>query len=273
MIRIRRFVQQNTLFSCGRFVQKIVFLSLSILLSLQATAEEEAKTPEHYNWSFEDVLGTFDRASAQRGFQVFKEVCAACHGLSLVRYRNLMSLGFSEKEVKAIAAQYDMQDGPNDMGEMFSRPGEMNDRFFQPYANEQAARAANNGAYPLDLSLIVKARPRGADYLYALLTGYQQAPSNFDLLEGQHYNPYYPGAQISMAPPLVEGQVTYADGTPATVKQMAQDVTTFLAWAAEPAMEERKNIGVKVILFLLFFTMLAYFVNKRVWRGIKNPEN
>ena len=187
MNRMERPAQGHKAFSWGRSLQKIIFTGLLMGFSLQGKTAEEAKTPTHYNWSFEDVLGTFDRASAQRGFQVFKEVCAACHGLSLVRYRNLMSLGFSEKEVKAIAAQYNMQDGPDDMGEMFERNARPADRFVNPYSNDNEARANNNGAYPPDLSVITKARKYGADYIYNLLLGYVEPPKGVEVGNGMYY--------------------------------------------------------------------------------------
>lgn len=232
-----------------------------------AQAAETSRPPDQ-NWSFEGIFGTFDRASAQRGFQVFKESCNACHSLSRVRYRNLADLGFSEDEVRAIAAQYEVTDGPNDNGEMFQRPARPADPFKAPFPNPQAARAANNGALPPDLSLITKARAYGPDYLYALLTGYEEAPPDVKLLEGLQYNKWFPGHQIAMPPPLSEGAVTYADGTKATVEQMAHDVTTFLAWAAEPELEARKRLGIEVILYLIVLAGLLYAAKRKVWANV-----
>ena len=221
------------------------------------------------DWSFSGPLGTYDRGALQRGFQVYKEVCAACHGLRLVAYRNLSALGFSEAEVKALAAAVEVQDKePNDQGEYFMRPGRPADHFKSPFANEQAARAANNGAYPPDLSLITKARFDGSNYLYALLTGYKAAPAGMTVPDGMNYNEYFPGHMIAMAAPLAEGSVTYADNTPSTVPQLAKDVTTFLTWAAEPEMEERKRLGVKVILFLLLMTGVFYAWKRKVWKDL-----
>ena len=202
------------------------------------------------------------------GYQVYKEVCASCHAMKYKSFRNLEDIGFSEGEVKAIAASYSLKDGPNDAGDMFERPGRPSDRFVSPFANEKAARAANGGAYPPDLSLIIKARHDGANYVYSLLTGYETAPGDMKMNDGMNYNPYFPGMQIAMAQPLQDGQVTYADGTQATVDQMARDVVVFLQWAAEPEMEERKQMGVKVLLFLFVMTGLLYVAKRRIWAKI-----
>lgn len=234
-----------------------------------AVQASDAPIPPKQVWSFESPVGTFDRASLQRGFQVYKQVCSVCHGVSHLSYRNLKALGFKAEEIKAIAAEYKVKDGPNDEGEMFERPALPSDAFVQPYANEQQARNANNGALPPDLSLIVKARPHGANYLYALLTGYAQPPEDFKVSDGMYYNAYFPGHQIAMPAPLSEGLVTFADGTPATVEQMAKDVTTFLAWAAEPELEDRHRIGLRVMLFLVVFTIVMYAVMRRVWRDVQ----
>lgn len=237
--------------------------------SVPAFAATDAKHPEPQHWQFDGMVGTFNRQSAQRGFQVYKEICAGCHGLKHIAFRNLSDLGFSEAEVKAIAASYNVTDGPNDEGEMFQRPGLPSDRFVPPFPNEKAARASNNGAFPPDLSLIVKARPDGANYLYALLTGYQEPPAHVTVPEGMHYNPYFPGGLLAMTPPLsAEGLVSYEDGTQATVNQMAHDVVNFLHWAAEPEMEQRKRMGIKVLIFLAVMTVLFYFAKKRIWSNI-----
>lgn len=229
---------------------------------------EEAPAPPHQDWSFNGVFGTFDRASAQRGFQVYKEVCANCHSLRLLSYRNLRGLGYSEDEVKAIASQYQVTDGPNDQGEMYRRPALPSDRFVAPFANEQAARAANNGAYPPDLSVITKAREGGADYIYAFLTGFGEPPADITLMPGMNYNLYFPGHQVAMPNILTDNAVTYQDGTPATKQQEAWDVVNFLMWTAEPHMEARKEMGVKVVLFLLVFTGMMYAVKRKVWADV-----
>lgn len=217
------------------------------------------------NWSFNGPFGTFDRGELQRGYQVYKEVCAACHSMKYVAFRNLRDIGFSEAEVKALAATFEVTDGPDDSGEMFQRPGLPSDRFPSPFPNEKAARAANGGAYPVDLSLVAKARAAGPDYLYALLTGYKPAPAGFTLGEGLNYNEAFPGHQIAMPQPLNEDQVTYADGKAATVEQMSRDVSAFLMWAAEPKLEDRKRMGFKVIIFLVVLSGLFFAAKKRIW--------
>lgn len=221
-------------------------------------------------WPFDGIVGHFDRPAIQRGFQVYKEVCSSCHGLELLSYRNLQQVGFSEGEVKAIAAEYNVQDGPDAEGEMFERPARPSDPFVSPFANEQAARASNNGAFPPDLSLIAKARVDGPNYVYSLLTGYSEAPADVTIPEGMHYNKYFPGGQIAMAAPLAADQVSYIDGTAATVDQMSRDVVQFLQWAAEPEMEQRKKMGVKVLLFLSVFTLLFIIAKKRVWARLED---
>ncbi len=249
------------------------FLTLGLALSLalgtgNAVKAAEAVTLPNLDWSFEGMVGSFDRGSVQRGLQVYLEVCAGCHSLDLVAYRNLRDLGFSEIEVKAIAAEYEVTDGPNDEGEMYQRPARPSDRFVAPYPNEQAGRAANNGAWPPDLSLMTKARLGGADYLHAVLVGYEDAPEGVEVMDGMYYNAYFPGHQIAMPPPLYEDGVEYADGTTASIDQMATDVTTFLAWAAEPELERRKSMGISVVVFLVVFTALLYAVKRRVWSDV-----
>ena len=243
---------------------------VTILTALGATAAtaraaETATDVPAQEWSFGGIFGTFDRASLQRGFQVYQEVCAACHSLDYIAFRNLAGIGFTEDEVKAIAFEYEVEDGPDEEGEMFTRPAIPSDRIPAPYPNENAARASNNGAYPPDLSLLVEARQDGANYIYALMTGYQEPPEDVELAEGMSFNAYFPGHQIAMPPPLLEDLVEYADGTAATVEQQAYDVTAFLAWASEPNLEERKQTGIKVIIFLLVLTGLTYVSKRRIW--------
>lgn len=250
------------------FIAGVTAVGLSFGVPASASASgAEAHAPE-LHWSFSGLFGTFDRGALRRGFQVYKNVCAGCHGLRLVAYRNLMDIGFTEAEVKAIAAEATFMDGPNDSGEMFERPGKPSDRFKSPFANEQAARASNNGALPPDLSLIIKARVGGPDYVHGILTGYKEAPAGFVVPEGMHYNEYFAGHNIAMPPPLSEGAVEYADGTKATLDQLAQDVVTFLSWTSEPELEVRKRTGVKVILFLLLLTGLFYVVKRRIWADV-----
>jgi len=219
-------------------------------------------------FSFDGPLGTYDKASLQRGLQVYRQVCAACHSMRLVSYRNLEALGYSEDQIKSISAEYTMIDGPNDEGEMFERPGRPSDRFKSPFLNEKAAASANGGALPPDLSLITKARHGGADYIYSLLTGYADPPAGKEVPEGKHYNKAMDGNVIAMAAPLSEGAITYEDGTPQTVEQYSKDVSHFLTWAAEPEMEHRKQMGVKVVLFLLAFAGIMYAVKRQIWKNI-----
>jgi ubiquinol-cytochrome c reductase cytochrome c1 subunit len=226
--------------------------------------------PKQLKWEFDGFFGRFDRASTQRGYQIYKEVCSACHSLNRVAYRNLEEIGFTPEEVKKIAAEASVNDGPNDDGEMFERPGLPSDKFVGPYANEQAARSANGGAYPPDLSLIVKARHDGANYVYSLLTGFVDAPDGFEMAEGKNYNPYFEGRQISMPAPITDdGQVEYKDGTFATKEQMAIDITNFLQFAAEPEMEARKKMGVRTMIFLAILFAILLAAKRAVWRKVK----
>jgi cytochrome c1 len=253
-------------------------LSGAIMLATSgvALAAGGVEIPQQ-TWSWDGLLGKYDRASAQRGLQVYKEVCAGCHGLRLVAYRNLMDLGYTADQVKAFAAEFEVEDGPNSEGEMFTRKARPSDRFVSPFPNDEAARASNNGAFPPDLSLIVDARGKGmdyyqgyggADYLYAILVGYTEAPAGFKLGDGMSYNKYFGGHQIAMPPPLAEDSVEYGDGTKATVEQMSRDVTTFLAWASEPNLEARKGMGLKVMLFLIVLVGMTIVVKKRIWSNV-----
>jgi ubiquinol-cytochrome c reductase cytochrome c1 subunit len=249
---------------------KAVALAIGLFAAAPAyAAGGDIEIPDR-KFSFDGVFGTYDRASAQRGFQVYKEVCAACHSLRLLSYRNLRELGLTEAQVAAIAAQVEIKDGPNDEGQMFERPGRPADRFRSPFANDAAARSANNGALPPDLSVMAKARAGGADYLFALLTGYVDPPAGVTLMDGMHYNQYFPGHQIAMGAPLNPDQVDYADGTKATVEQMAHDVSTFLQWAAEPELEQRRALGVKIIIFLTILAGLTYAVKRKVWADVEH---
>lgn len=257
-------------------MKKLFAFAVALFLTVPVLAQA-AGDKIHYpqeKWSFNGPFGTFDRASVQRGFQVYKEVCAACHGLHHLSYRNLIDIGLTELQVKALAAEITVIDGPNDDGDMFERPGLPSDRFKNAFANEKAARAANNGAFPPDLSLMAKARHDGPNYIHALLTGYTEKPADVVLGTGMYYNKYFAGHQIAMAPPLVsDGQIVYADGTEATVDQMARDVTQFLTWAAEPKMEARKQMGIKVILFLVVFAGIMYAVKRKLWSGLEKYED
>lgn len=252
-----------------KFVHAI--LIATALASSPALANEGTKHPESINWSFDGVFGKFDKPSIQRGLQVYKEVCSACHGLHRVPFRRLTDIGLSEAEVKAFAAEYSVQDGPNDDGEMFERPGRPSDKFPNPYPNEKAARASNNGGLPPDLSLIIKSRENGASYVHALLNGYEDAPEGHEVPQGAYYNPYFPGGVIKMPPPISDGQVTYQDAnTPTTRDQISRDVVNFLQWAAEPEMEDRKRMGIKVMLFLFAMTGFFYVAKKRIWSNLEH---
>jgi ubiquinol-cytochrome c reductase cytochrome c1 subunit len=240
--------------------------------------------PKHVDWSFAGPFGHYDKGQLQRGLKVYTEVCAACHSMRLVSFRTLEDLGYSEAQVKALAANYEVQDGPNDDGEMFTRPAVPSDAFPSPYPNSQAAAAANNGAAPPDMSLLAKARgvtrgfptfifdiftqyqEGGPDYIYSLITGYQEPPAGVEVPAGTHYNPYFnAAASLAMAPPISNDQVTYDDGAPQTVDQYAQDVSAFLMWAAEPHLEDRKRTGFMVMVFLVIFTGLLYLTKRSVY--------
>ncbi len=233
-----------------------------------ALAAGGAPTPPTQQWSFERIFGTYDLAAAQRGFQVYSEVCAACHSLTFVHYRQLSGIGLTPEQIKAVAAAVTVPQGLDDQGAPKEGPGTPANKFKAPFPNETAARAGNNGAYPPDLSLMVNARVGGPDYIYGLMTGYGTPPATMVMQDGMNYNKYFTGHQIAMPQPLQDAQVTYADGTTASVEQMARDVTTFLAWAANPELVERKQMGVRVILFLLLMTGLTYAVKRKVWSDV-----
>ncbi len=250
-------------------------ISLITLFTIGATYSSQAAEKVEYlktDWSFKGLFGKFDRSELQRGYQVYTEVCSSCHSMKYVSYRNLSEKGgpeFTEEQAKAIAASFEITDGPNADGDMFTRPGKLSDKFAMPYENVKAAQAANGGAYPPDMSVLVKARGGGVDYIYSLLQGYEDPPLGLILDEGVHYNKYMYGNKIKMANPLSEGLVEYADGTEATVKQMSKDVTTFLMWTAEPHLEARHQMGFKAIIYLIILTILVYFSMKRIWSRIE----
>ena len=251
--------------------KKLIIVILSTLIFIKPLFSAETIDPIKVNWSFKELTGKFDRASLQRGFQVYKEVCSSCHSMQYLSYRNLGEPGgpeFTSEEVKAIAASVEIEDGPDSQGEMFTRPGKPSDKFKSPYPNVEASTVANGGAYPPDMSVLVKARPGGADYMYSVLMGYEEPPAGMKLDDGVYYNKYMIGQKIKMASPLLEGIVEYSDGTEATVDQMAKDVTTFLAWAAEPELEVRHKLGIKVIIYLLLLTILVYLSMKKIWSRI-----
>ncbi|MGO4129366.1 cytochrome c1 [Inquilinus sp. YAF38] len=245
-----------------------LLLTLGAVLPAAQAAEGSVEPPAQ-NWTFGGFFGSFDRASAQRGFQVYKEVCSTCHSMHLMSYRDLTGLGFNADEVKAIAAEYKVAD-TNDAGEPIERTALPSDKFHNPFPNDKAAAAANGGKLPPDLSLMAKARGEGGEtdgpnYIYAFLTGFHDAPEGFKVPDGLNYNAYFPGHVTAMPNILGDDAVTYSDGTKATHQQEAWDVVNFLMWTAEPSMEERKYTGVKVVLFLIIFAGLLYSVKRKVW--------
>jgi ubiquinol-cytochrome c reductase cytochrome c1 subunit len=241
--------------------------ALTVLFALVPTSARAQETPPlaHQQWSFDGVFGTYDRAALQRGFQVYKQVCSACHPVKHLRFSDLAALGYTPSEIRAIAASDQVTDGPNDQGQMYQRPGRPSDPIPGSFPNDQAAKAANGGALPPDLSMIVKAREGGPDYVFAILNGFKPPPSGFQVPQGRYYNEFFPGQLIAMPPPLSDGAVTYADGTKATVPQMAHDVATFLAWASEPNLDTRHRTGAKVFLFLIVAAGVFYGVKRKIW--------
>ena len=249
-------------------LNRIILIIFISTVSFSVHSEETNKNYVKTNWSFKGIFGTFDRASLQRGYQVYQEVCSGCHSAQHLSYRNLSEKGgpeFSVEEAKAIAAQFEVEDGPNSDGEMFMRPGRLSDTFVKPYPNVEASKAANDGAYPPDMSVLAKARKGGADYIYSLLLGYEEPPAGFEIEEGVYYNKYMSGNKIKMTAPLSDGLVEYSDGTQSTTAQMAKDITTFLVWTAEPHLESQHRMGFKVIIYLIILLTLVYMSKQKVW--------
>jgi ubiquinol-cytochrome c reductase cytochrome c1 subunit len=277
-------------------------LAIGAMLAAPVVAQEEGhqgeaatphyplKKPELLSWTFAGFFGTFDQGQLQRGFQVYREVCSACHSLDMIAFRNLGQENgphFSEAEVRALAAEYQVTDGPDDAGDMYQRPGRPSDYLPKPFPNEEAAAASNNGAAPPDLSVMAKARgvsrgvlwalldfftqyqEGGPDYIHALLTGFSEPPAGVTVQPGSYYNPYFvAAATLAMPPPLSPDVVTYADGAPQTVDQYARDVSAFLMWTAEPHLVDRKRIGFQAFIFLIVFAGLMYFTKKKVWAAV-----
>ena len=256
-------------------MRDILKIILSIVVFFGVSFNSNAADKVEYlqtDWSFKGLFGKFDRGSLQRGYQVYTEVCSSCHSMKYLSYRNLAEKGgpeFTQAEAKAIAGSFEVKDGPNADGEMFIRPGKLSDKFVMPYENVKAAQAANGGAYPPDMSVLVKARGGGVDYIYSLLQGYENPPAGITLDDGVYYNKYMYGNKIKMANQLSDGLIEYADGTSATVEQMSKDVTTFLMWAAEPHLESRHQMGFKAIVYLIILTILVYFSMKKIWSRIE----
>ena len=256
-------------------LKSICFVIIFTTVGFGSIASEQSHKLLNPEWSFKGFFGKFDRASLQRGYQVFNEVCASCHSIKYLSYRNLSEPGgpeFSEEQAKAIAAQFEVSDGPNSDGDMFTRPAKLSDKFVMPYKNEQEAKTLNGGAYPPDFSVLVKARSGGANYIYSVLLGYEDPPSDITLDDGVYYNRYMYGNKIKMPKPLLNDSVTYSDGTSATEEQMAKDVVTFLTWASEPHLESRHKTGVSVILYLFILSILVYFSMKKIWSRVNTKE-
>jgi len=249
----------------ARYTAVSVALAALLTLAPAVRAADENPPLPHQQWSFDGVFGTYDRPAMQRGFQVYKQVCSACHPVNHLRFGDLAALGYTPSELKVVAATDQVTDGPNDQGQMYQRPGRPSDPIPGPFPNDQAARAANGGALPPDLSLIVNAREGGADYVFAILNGFKPPPAGFQVPPGRYYNEYFPGHLIAMPPPLSDGVVTYADGTKATVPQMAHDVATFLAWASQPNLEIRHRTGARVFLFLIVAVGVFYAAKRKIW--------
>ncbi len=252
----------------SKITKTIIGVIFGMTIAAGVMAAGNQRHAKDMDWSFEGVFGQYDRAALQRGLKVYQDVCASCHSLKYIAFRNLVDIGFSADEALAIAANYQVTDGPDQFGDMFIRDGRLSDYFPLPFANEKAARFANNGALPPDLSLLAKARANGADYIYSVLTGYEDPPADWDPNSLMSYNPYFSGGAIAMMAPLFDGFVDYADGTEASVEQMAADVTTFLYWAAEPKLEARHKMGFKVLGFMLVLTIVLYFANRKTWTEV-----
>jgi ubiquinol-cytochrome c reductase cytochrome c1 subunit len=231
---------------------------------------QEIPEPAKQDWSFDGAFGTYDTAALQRGFEVYRTICSNCHSMKLLSYHDLSGIGYSEAEIKAIAASVQVPDEPDDTGEIKDRPGRPSDHFKAPFANDQAAKAANNGALPPDQSLLVRGRKYGPDYIYALMVGYKDAPADVKVPDGLYYNVAFPGNKIAMPPPLSDDVVQYADGTKATLQQEAHDVATFLTWAADPTLNMRHRIGARVVIFLAVFSGVMYGVKRKVWSRVEH---
>lgn len=269
-------------FSAWAKGRKTLYATLGIITggtgALLFTLDQSVKAsdlelhPPKNPWSHSSFFASLDHTSIRRGYEVYKQVCAACHSMTFIAYRNLIGVSHTEAEAKAEAEEMQVQDGPDEAGNMYMRPGKLSDYFPSPYANEEAARAANNGAYPPDLSYITLARHGGEDYIFALLTGYCDAPAGVILREGQYYNPYFPGGAISMAQALYNETIDYADGTPAYASQLAKDVSTFLKWAAEPEYDQRKVMLIKSIFIFSLLTAVAYYYKRHKWSVLKSRK-
>ena len=249
---------------------KNIFYIFAIFLFINNCLAEEKIKLNKQDWTFQGIFGRYDNSSLQRGLQIYQEVCSSCHGMKRLRFRELKDLGFSYEQIEKYAETFEILDGPNELGEMFMRSGEPSDTFVSPYKNKQEAKAAFGGAYPPDLSLLTKSMKNGPDYIYSLLTGYEEnLPKDFELPDGLYYNPYHDGKVIAMPPPLYDDVIEYIDGTNANLHQLAYDTVNFLNWAAEPELQKRKSLGLKVLLFLIVLTLLLYVTMKEIWSRLE----
>lgn len=260
-----------------RVMRKVLASAVAVLalgLTRPAPAAAAAfvqKPPPNLSWSFDGPFGTYNRAALQRGYQVYKEVCSACHSMKYLHYRDLSALGYSKAEIKAIASGYMVTAGPNKEGSMYKRPGRPSDAFVSPFPNKEAAAAAFGGVAPPDLSLMAEARKGGPNYIYCILTSFGKTPpKGMFIPTGRFYNPCFPGGRIAMPPPLTANRVHYTDGTKATLDQEARDVATFLMWASHPHLEQRHRIGVKVMLFLIVLAVVFFFAKRRLWKDVEH---
>uniref|UniRef100_A0A674MIJ4 Cytochrome c1, heme protein, mitochondrial n=2 Tax=Takifugu rubripes TaxID=31033 RepID=A0A674MIJ4_TAKRU len=245
---------------------------LALMLHQSVKASDLELHPPSFPWSHAGPLSSLDHASVRRGYQVYKQVCASCHSMDYLAFRNLVGVSHTEAEAKTLAEEIEVVDGPDEKGEMFTRPGKLSDYFPKPYPNPEAARDANNGALPPDLSYIVNARHGGEDYVFSLLTGYCDPPAGVTVREGLYYNPYFPGQSVAMAPPIYNEVLEFDDGTPATMSQVAKDVCTFLRWAAEPEHDQRKRMGLKLLIGTAVLTPLIYYMKRHRWSVLKSRK-
>jgi len=251
-------------------IKKFFFIIFSFFFLITNLFAEEEMPLKKQNWTFEGIFGRYDNSTLQRGLQIYQEVCSACHGMKRLRFRELRDLGFTNDQIKQYAKTFEILDGPNELGEMFLRLGEPSDTFVSPYKNKEEAKAVFGGVYPPDLSLLTKAIKNGPNYIYSLLTGYEESPpKGFELTDGLYYNPYYDGKVIAMPPPLYDNAIEYIDGTNASLDQLSYDIVHFLNWAAEPKLQQRKSLGLKVLLFLIVLTLLLYVTMKEIWSRIE----
>uniref|UniRef100_A0A8C7LW60 Cytochrome c1, heme protein, mitochondrial n=1 Tax=Oncorhynchus mykiss TaxID=8022 RepID=A0A8C7LW60_ONCMY len=245
---------------------------IALMLQQSVKASDLELHPPNYPWTHSGMLSALDHGSIRRGYQVYKQVCSACHSMEYLAFRNLVGVSHTEAEVKVLAEEIEVVDGPDESGEMFTRPGKLSDYFPKPYPNPEAARAANGGALPPDLSYIVNARHGGEDYVFSLLTGYCEPPAGVEVREGLYYNPYFPGQAIGMAPPIYNEVLEFEDGTPATMSQVAKDVCTFLRWAAEPEHDQRKRMGLKLLMGSAILVPLVYYMKRHRWSVLKSRK-